>query len=102
MSDEVMCAYCGVECYDFEMKTDDKCLQCFVEECLHRETMRQYEASSHHRARFSEHCIRCDAFREIRFYFATKASDIQGTIEEIEKLIKSLNQEITKWKVNNL
>jgi hypothetical protein len=26
----------------------------------------------------------------------------QGTIEEIEKLIKSLNQEITKWKVNNL
>ncbi len=24
------------------------------------------------------------------------------TIEEIEKLIKSLNQEITKWKVNNL
>jgi len=81
MSDEVMCAYCGVECYDFEMKTDDKCLQCFVEECLHRETMRQYEASSHHRARFSEHCIRCDAFREIRFYFATKASDIQGTIE---------------------
>ena len=27
---------------------------------------------------------------------------IQGTIEEIEKLIKSLNQEITKWKVNNL
>jgi transcription termination factor NusB len=27
---------------------------------------------------------------------------IQGTIREIEKLIKSLNQEITKWKVNNL
>jgi hypothetical protein len=26
----------------------------------------------------------------------------QRTIEEIEKLIKSLNQEITKWKVNNL
>ena len=27
---------------------------------------------------------------------------IQNTIGEIEKLIKSLNQEITKWKVNNL
>ena len=27
---------------------------------------------------------------------------IQSTFEEIEKLIKSLNQEITKWKVNNL
>jgi hypothetical protein len=27
---------------------------------------------------------------------------IQSTIDEIEKLIKSLNQEITKWKVNNL
>jgi len=27
---------------------------------------------------------------------------IQSTIEEIEILIKSLNQEITKWKVNNL
>ena len=26
----------------------------------------------------------------------------QRTIEEIEKLIKSLNQEITKWKTNNL
>jgi hypothetical protein len=26
----------------------------------------------------------------------------QRTIEEIEKLIKSLNQQITKWKVNNL
>jgi hypothetical protein len=26
----------------------------------------------------------------------------QRTIEEIEKLIRSLNQEITKWKVNNL
>ena len=26
----------------------------------------------------------------------------QRTIEEIEKLIKSLNLEITKWKVNNL
>jgi hypothetical protein len=26
----------------------------------------------------------------------------QLTIEEIEKLIKSLNQEITKWKVNNM
>ena len=27
---------------------------------------------------------------------------IQSTIGEIEKLIKSLNQEIAKWKVNNL
>jgi len=27
---------------------------------------------------------------------------IQSTIGEIEKLIKSLNQEIVKWKVNNL
>ena len=26
----------------------------------------------------------------------------QRTIEEIEKLIKRLNQQITKWKVNNL
>ena len=26
----------------------------------------------------------------------------QSTIEEIEKLIKSLHQEIAKWKVNNL
>jgi hypothetical protein len=26
----------------------------------------------------------------------------QRTIEEIEKLIKSLNQQITQWKINNL
>jgi hypothetical protein len=29
------------------------------------------------------------------------AKDIQTTIGEIEKLIKSLNQEIAKWEVKN-
>ena len=84
MTYDTTCQYCGGECYDDEMHDATKCKQCFVEDCNHADTVRSYEGSSHHRARFSEHCIRCQAFREIRFYFANKTSDMQGTISAWE------------------
>ena len=82
MNYDTACAYCGQECYTDEMQNDEMCKTCFVEDCFHNETIRNYEGSSHHRARFMEHCIKCNAFREIRFYFPTKTSGYSCTLEK--------------------
>ena len=84
MSLDTICKYCGGECYFDEMQTVEKCKTCFVQDCSHKDTIRNYEGSSHHRVRFTEHCIRCNAFREYRFYFPTKTSTHMMTLEDWE------------------
>jgi hypothetical protein len=78
---DTTCKYCGGECYTDEMQTLEKCKTCFVQECWHKDTVRSYEGSSHHRVRFLEHCINCNAFREYRFYFPTKTKGHMMTLE---------------------
>ena len=82
MTLDTICKYCGGECYDDEMHTEEKCKTCFVQDCHHKETIRNYEGSSHHRARFTEHCIKCNAFREMRFYFPTNTTGHMFTCED--------------------
>ena len=82
MTLDTICKYCGGECYDDEMHDAEKCKTCFVQDCSHADTVRSYEGSSHHRARFMEHCIKCHAFREYRFYFPTKTSGHMMSLED--------------------
>lgn len=65
----VQCAYCGMECFEDELDHDNKCQECIVEDCRHRNTYTEYTASNVHRARFVECCIDCKSWREFRFYF---------------------------------
>jgi len=68
--DNIRCEYCGAdELWEDEMGPDGKCKTCIVNDCLHKEIVRNYEGSNHWRARWTIHCINCGAFREMRFYF---------------------------------
>jgi len=69
MSELLSCEYCGGEDYDASELKLGKCMICIVNDCLHKEIIREYEGSNHWRARFTIHCIHCNAFREMRFYF---------------------------------
>jgi len=66
------CGWCGDDqVFPGDLQEDGKCKQCFVEDCSHKPEflVRQYEGSNNQRVRFTEMCIRCNAFREIRLYF---------------------------------
>ena len=83
MSDEwIICKWCGGECFEFEMHDKEKCKHCFVQDCFHKETMRDYQGSTHNRARFLETCITCEAFREMVFYFPTRTKGHMFTCED--------------------
>ena len=71
MSDKgITCTYCGAtELWEDEMHDEEKCKVCFVNDCSHKEIIRNYEGSNHWRARWTIHCIKCNAFQEMRFYF---------------------------------
>ena len=66
---ETICRYCGAECWLDEMKTDEKCWTCFVQDCRHRNIMREYAGSTHNRVRCIEYCCDCESKREIFFYY---------------------------------
>lgn len=84
MSYDTICSYCGQECYTDEMVTPEQCKTCHVDYCLHKNIMREYEGSSVYRARWTEHCIDCGVFREMRFYFPTESKGYQMTLEDWE------------------
>lgn len=70
--DNYTCDYCGCDMlWEDEMKNDEQCKQCFIEECRHPsdKIWREYSGSTHDRVRFTEHCAQCECFREIMFYF---------------------------------
>jgi hypothetical protein len=80
MSDDgyVTCEWCGSDYnFDFEMSKDDptKCMECVREECSHSHVLRDYLGSSDFRVRFLEHCIKCDAQREVKLYFHNRYPD---------------------------
>jgi hypothetical protein len=66
---EVICTYCGAECWLDEMKTKEKCWECHVLECRHIHVIRDYQGSTNDRARFSEYCCTCESYRDVFFYF---------------------------------
>ena len=73
----VQCAYCGMECFEDELK-DEKCQECIVEDCRHRNTYTEYTSDNGHRARFTECCIDCKSWREFRFYFEGEQARVIG------------------------
>jgi len=84
-SEYVQCEYCGCDyLWPEEVDSNGKCKACIVNDCLHKEIVREYEGSNVHRVRFTEHCIKCGVFREIRLYFRQgKTSDWDH--EEVSK-----------------
>lgn len=66
---EKICEFCGAECWFDEMKTHEKCWTCYVQDCNHVHTDREYQGSNHIRARFLETCLTCESEREIFFFF---------------------------------
>ena len=76
--DTIQCAYCGMECFDDELNDDDKCRECIVEDCRHRQTYTEYTSNNVHRARFVECCIDCGCWREYRFYFTCDQARVVG------------------------
>jgi hypothetical protein len=65
----VECQYCGGDAWlPCELK-DGKCYECIREECSHSTLLRDYLGSNDHRVRFLEHCVKCDAEREVRLFF---------------------------------
>jgi len=74
MSDDdyVTCTWCGgYPLWPDEMTVDDpeKCIECEREECSHADILRDYQGSNNVRARFEEHCIKCNARREVKVFF---------------------------------
>ena len=72
------CEWCGAwPLWHDEMSEDEpgKCIECVREECLHSNVLRSYLGSSDFRVRFLEHCIKCDAQREIKVYFHNRYPD---------------------------
>ena len=71
------CEWCGATpLWENEMsKVPGKCLECFREECSHSDLIRDYQGSNHHRVRFTEHCIKCHAEREVRLFFHNRYPD---------------------------
>jgi hypothetical protein len=74
----VQCAYCGMECFHDELDDDDKCKECIVEDCRHRQTYTEYTGDNAHRARFVEACIDCQSWREYKFYFTGDQARVVG------------------------
>jgi len=70
MAFDTFCAYCGCESFNDEMKTATKCLRCFVDDCLHKET---YKELGNYKVQNSveilETCLKCDCFRTITLYY---------------------------------
>jgi len=66
---ETICRYCGAECWLDEMKTDEKCWTCFVQDCRHRNIMREYHGSTHERVACVELCCDCESERMVVFYY---------------------------------
>jgi hypothetical protein len=72
------CEWCGATpLWHDEMSSEEpgKCIECVREECSHSNILRSYLGSSNFRARFVEHCIKCDAQREIKVYFHNRYPD---------------------------
>ena len=70
--DYVTCSWCGAyPLWPEEMTIDDpeKCIECEREECSHAEILRDYQGSNNVRARFAEHCVKCNACREVKVFF---------------------------------
>lgn len=64
-----ICRYCGAECWTDEMKTHEKCWECYVLDCRHIHVMREYQGSTENRVRFLEFCVTCESERDVFFYF---------------------------------
>lgn len=77
INETIQCSYCGMECFEDEL-TDEKCRECIVEDCRHRNSFTEYSASTAHRARFIEVCIDCKCWREYRFYFTGEQARVIG------------------------
>ena len=67
--DELRCNYCGNECWPDEMKDKDKCWVCFVQDCRHGSTIKEYAGGTENRVRCREICLKCESEREIFFYY---------------------------------
>jgi len=70
MSFDTLCAYCGCESFHDEMKTSEKCLRCFVEDCLHRDTYKELgNFKVQNSVEILEICSTCECFRTITLYY---------------------------------
>ena len=58
-------------------------------ECSHAHVLRQYLGASDFRVRFLEHCIKCDAQREIKVYFHNRYPDRSPWLWEEDELTSS-------------
>ena len=81
----VTCGWCGDDqVFPGDLHEDGKCKQCFVEDCSHKPEflVREYQGSNNHRVRFMELCIKCNAFREIR-YILTRVDQANGIMMKL-------------------
>lgn len=82
---DVVCGYCGAECWDDEMHSDNKCKQCHVESCNHTNQYKEMaDMEVQNRLKILIHCLDCGAYRYCRFHYPTKTKGYIMTLENWE------------------